>query len=825
MVPQFRLVLLGGAALEGPDGKLDGRVAQPRSLALLALLALAPGGAITREKLIGYLWPEVDRQQGRHLLSNSLYIARRALGDDTIIGSAELLQLNKARISVDALELADLLGRGDLESAARLYGGPLLDGFYLSGAPDFERWLDLQRERLERSFATALEQAGSGAEGAGDADGAVRHWTRLAALLPYDSRVATRLAAALQLSGNPAGALRVVTQHADRVRQDLGIEPDGGITRVAETLRASARTQPSTPVRLASHTRAAPRRAAAPEQSHARSEALPLRTYRRTAVWIPAAVLLIASAGVLYATRSTESAPPGVAVLPFTNLGEPANAWFADGIHEEILTQVSRISSLRVPSRMSVLAYREPRQDLRQIARDLDVQYVVDGGIRRDGNRVLITVQLLDARTDQHLWNEQYERELGDIFAVQSDIARRVAEALRARLSRSEQAMLGSVPTKSITSYDFYLQGRTYASRLRQDDHRTAIGLYHRAIAADPHFAAAHAALSSAYGTGVWLGFVPRDRLDSAFTAAHTAIELDPRLPAAHNALGLAYSSAERYPEAIAAMERAAELDPNGAGVRTNIGVLYQRMGRYDEAIRWYTQSLRLNAASATSYAATAYSYTALNMFAEARTAVENALSLAPDLFGPHHVGLRLAMASRDSAGVHRYLGLLSQHSGRDVRGLVAAAHGHLWLGEHTAARSLLERLYTMDSTAKWQVDARVLLAYAMMRTGDEREGRALLERYLAAYADSARRPAESWRPDDPRYSVAAAYAVLNRQPEAAAAARALSGGSLFLNNFVATDPMFANVRNTPAFRAVMEEQRAELQRMRSAVERARRRN
>jgi TolB-like protein/DNA-binding SARP family transcriptional activator len=825
MAPQFRLVLLGGAALEGPQGRLDGRVAQPRSLALLALLALAPGGAITREKLIGYLWPEVDRQQGRHLLSNALYIVRRALADDAIIGSAELLHLNTSRISGDVLDLTEALGRGDLEAAGQLYAGPLLDGFYLSDAPEFERWLDLQRERLERSYATALERVAIEKERSGDSSGAVTYWTPLAALLPYDSRVATRLASALQGSGNPAGALRVATQHAGRVRQDLGIEPDGEVTRIVESLRASlrpqappARASASTPGGSPSATTDVPA-----EVPTANIENAPVRRGPRRAVpWLAAAVLLMASAGVLYAWRSTEPTPPGVAVLPFTNLGEPANEWFADGVHEEILTQVSRISSLRVPSRMSVMAYREPRQDLRQIARDLDVQYVVDGGIRRDGNRVLITVQLLDARTDQHLWNEQYERELSDIFAVQSDIARRVAAALSARLSKYERAMLASAPTKSITAYDYYLQGRAYASRLRPDDHKTAIDLYYRAIAADPRFAAAHAALSSTYGGGVWLGYVPREKLDSAFVAARTAIELDPRLPAAHNALGIAYSSAERYPEAIAAMQRAAELDPNAGGVRTNIGVQYQRMGHYDEALRWYTQAIRLNAALAPTYIALAYSYTALSMFAEARTALEQAASLAPDLYGGHHVALRLGMASGDSSAVRKHASHLSEGGAGDLRRVVAAAHGYVWLGELSTARTLLQRVYAIDSTATWQVDVRVLLGYTNLRTGREREGRAMLERYLALYADSARRPLQTWRPDEPRYGIAAAYAVLNRPAEAAAALQSFGGGSLFLNNLVATDPMFAAVRTTTAFQAVLREQAAELRRMRSAAERLR---
>ncbi len=160
----FSLKLFGGASIEGPAGALTGRAAQRHRLALLALLASSGTGGVTRDKLTAYLWPEADEERGRHLLSNSLYMLRQALGEDAVIGAGDVVRLDAARVRCDVRDFEDALGRGELARAVGLYTGPFLDGFFLTDAPEFEHWATRERERLAAAYARALESLAEGAE-------------------------------------------------------------------------------------------------------------------------------------------------------------------------------------------------------------------------------------------------------------------------------------------------------------------------------------------------------------------------------------------------------------------------------------------------------------------------------------------------------------------------------------------------------------------------------------------------------------------------------------------------------------------------------------
>jgi DNA-binding SARP family transcriptional activator len=241
----FRLRLLGTPCVVGPgDQVLTGRATQRHRLGLLALLALAPDPGIHRDKVMTYLWPERDARRARNLLKQAIYVVRAALGPDAITASSDRVRLNTDRVGVDARDFDGAIARGDHACALALYRGPFLDGFFLSDAAEFERWMEGERDRLAGSHRRALEALAESAEGARDYRRAVELWRALAAQDPFDSRVAVRLAAALEADGNRVGALQFATAHARLVRQGFGVEPPAEVAALVERLRLGRAAEP-----------------------------------------------------------------------------------------------------------------------------------------------------------------------------------------------------------------------------------------------------------------------------------------------------------------------------------------------------------------------------------------------------------------------------------------------------------------------------------------------------------------------------------------------------------------------------------------------------
>jgi DNA-binding SARP family transcriptional activator/TolB-like protein len=239
------LKLLGGLALLGPDGSFTGQVSQRKRLALLALLAASPSQRASREKLVGYLWPESSGSSARHQLSSAVHVIKRALGKDVILAAGDDLQLNLQVIKVDLIDFEQALAQGEPVVAVGLYEGPFLDGFFLTEAPGFEHWADRERERLSRSYGAALERLAKEAEGAGELPRAVEWWKKKAAHEPYDSRVALALMRALNRAGNRAGALQHAEIHARLLEDGLQLEPDPDVMAMVEELRTGPAMEPA----------------------------------------------------------------------------------------------------------------------------------------------------------------------------------------------------------------------------------------------------------------------------------------------------------------------------------------------------------------------------------------------------------------------------------------------------------------------------------------------------------------------------------------------------------------------------------------------------
>jgi adenylate cyclase len=289
---------------------------------------------------------------------------------------------------------------------------------------------------------------------------------------------------------------------------------------------------------------------------------------------------------------------PSIAVLPFDNRsGDPEQEYFSDGITEDIITELSKISGVFVIARHSAFIFKGRSVSLKQVGRDLGVRYVLEGSVRKAGNRLRITAQLIDATTDHHLWAERYDRELEDIFAVQDEVAGSVAAALAVALKPEEHERIGRAPTENLEAYDIYLRTRTTLWPPTRENVLTARSAYRRITDIDPTFSGGHAGLSMTHSFAVIFGHSDRPAEDAAraLEAANTAIANDDRFAQAYSALGLAHCVAGRHEMAVAEALRAVELQPGDADAHTFLAIVQFLAGQAEGAYEAITTALRLD--------------------------------------------------------------------------------------------------------------------------------------------------------------------------------------------------------------------------------------
>src|SRR6266567_2223411 len=364
-------------------------------------------------------------------------------------------------------------------------------------------------------------------------------------------------------------------------------------------------------------------------------------------VWVGAIVLAVVGSGwwlVQQSLRTKNTLTPrqseaatnlvsqkSIAVLPFENLSrDPDNAYFADGIQDEILARLSKIADMKVISRTSTQKYKSAPNNLREIAKQLGVANILEGSVQKAADHVRVNVQLINALNDAHLWSDIYDRKLTDIFAVESDIAKTIADTLQAKLTGAEKQMISSRPTSDTAAYELYLKGRSLWGKRGGDNLRQAITFYEQAIARDPSYAPAYAGLAEAYLIlPVYTATAPGDVYPKAKAAALKALQLDDKLAEAHTALArvlfreldMAGSIAEfqraialnpnyatayqqygngplvalgRFDEAIAEGKRATELDPLSPVINADLGGSLRDARRYDEAIAQLRKTLEI---------------------------------------------------------------------------------------------------------------------------------------------------------------------------------------------------------------------------------------
>ncbi len=498
-----------------------------------------------------------------------------------------------------------------------------------------------------------------------------------------------------------------------------------------------------------------------------------------------------------------------IAVLPFVETDtDTTRQYFASGFTEEVLARLATVEDLKVISPTSVRQYTGTEKTAREIGRELGVGRILQGTVQRHLDRVRITVRLVDARTEEVIWADRYDRELADVFAIQSDIARRIVDTLKIELDPGATALLEVAPVRDLEAYDLYLKGRENFFQLNPQDNTRAIELFQRALRLDPTYAPGWAGLSEAFAYRVTLGEIAWR--DSAGRAALRAIDLDPDLPEAHVALGIVELYGPNPALAVREFRQAIELNPNHAFASLGLGVIESERGRIDEGLRWSERAARLEPTTALYAMQVGRGYWVLGEFSTAERWFERALDLQPDQGLAIAELARVALMRGDTARARVRLGELlrtarEQSSFSDEALLIA-----MDLGDLDRARALLadlpEEMLNRRGAER---------AYLDLKAGRRQRANAQLSATIRELRAVAPR-SEEW---NPWYGLARSYAV---RGDAQATAEAIDeayrrGWRLYHDARISV--VFDSVWPDSRVQEILERVRQDIERMRRRVE------
>ncbi|MCZ6863615.1 MAG: BTAD domain-containing putative transcriptional regulator [Alphaproteobacteria bacterium] len=551
----LHISLFGGFEARLGSGEvlpLKGRKTQ----ALVGYLALTPGKRHTRDELVALLWSDRGERQARSSLRQSLSELRKALGDgddSPLIAGRDAVSLDADAVDVDVAEFEHLIDDGTptaLERAVELYRGDLLDGIGVHD-PAFEDWLRDERGRLQERACEALSRL-LDHQAVGDTERAIATARRLLALDPLRETTHRALMRLYAGKGERTLALKQYQACHDVLAAELGLSPETETEELAAEIRTgAARTEEAVdPV--------SDRRAS-------RAEPLPLPD------------------------------KPSIAVLPFVNIsGDPEQEYFSDGVTEDIITELSRFRSLFVIAHNSSFTYKGRAAKVQDIGRELGVQYVVEGSVRKAGDRVRITAQFVEAESGNHLWAERYDRDLEDVFAVQDEVVQAIVSILPEKLGRAALAHASRKSTDNLTAYDYLLRGEWY-TRTDYGDPK-ALEMFEKAVEIDPQCARAYARLAVLHLYNVFRWGVPSEEsARKGLEYAELALGIDEDDASVQAIASLAYHLLGQHDRAKIHSENAIALNPNDVYVISRHAHLLAYLGDPAGGIEWMRKEQRLD--------------------------------------------------------------------------------------------------------------------------------------------------------------------------------------------------------------------------------------
>jgi tetratricopeptide (TPR) repeat protein len=459
------------------------------------------------------------------------------------------------------------------------------------------------------------------------------------------------------------------------------------------------------------------------------------------------------------------------------------------------------------------MPYKGTKKGLRQIGLELGASVILEGSVRRAGDKVRIVGQLIDARTDRHLWAETYDRGLSDVFAIQGDVARQIARELRIRLSPVVRKRLETPAVVRPEAYAAYLRGRESYYRYTAEDNERAVSLFQKALEIQPDYALAFAGLGDAFALRVLNFGYPPPWLDRAMESSQKAIELNPDLAEGYKALGLVYDAKGDLREALRTYEKALDLNPNYAPVLANIGSVNYSLGRFDEALRWQRNAAVLQPGVARTFSSVGLQYYQLRYDGQAALWLEKALSFQPKAIFPTVVLAFVdLMAGRTGAAREKLAGTLNA-SPENATALDAAGDVELVAGRYAEARNHYEK---MGAASAGGIPGNKL-AFAILRLGDDRTARKILERNIGEYLKRPDLDREGSGPDA-QYGLAESYLLLGKTSEALDRLEAAFRLG-YRDRWLTLDPLLEGIRKEPRFLNLLSKFEEQIASMRKRVE------
>jgi len=629
---RLRLQLLGGLRAYregGTDITSAGRKAQ----ALLAYLALNSMQQCARDRLATLLWGDRGEKQARQSLREAIHSLHKALDDQStaiLVSDGDRLTLNPEAIAVDVQAFERLSAantREALEQASALYAGDLLAGIDIR-SEGFEEWLAAERARLRDIAGGVLQRLTQIYVDSGEWDAAFRGAQQLLALDPLHEEGHRILMRLHDRTGRRTLALRQYRVCEETLRRELDAAPSPETVRLFSEIRARNRgmagyaeegevvaggesrprdQQPECAQRV---DRKLPAKAVAAPPELANDP--PVSSSRRPAAWMyaAAAVVIMAAIGVgvwraglapiLEASGPSAGAPAAprlsIIVLPFVNLGnDPDQEYFADGLTDNLTTDVSRIDGSFVIARSTAFTYKGKAADTREIGRELGVRYVLEGSVQRSANQIRVNAQLIDAETGSHLWAESFDRERGDLFAIEDEITKRIANTVNSQLINIE-ARRAERRSTSTDAMDYVMRGNALWAPTK-DAYRAQVTMYERALQLDNQLPAALTGLAGALAGGVLDEFsdAPKDDLRRADELVSKVLAVEPNYFPAHHVKGQILRAQKRFDEAIVEYEIVISLYPMAVSARSHLARAKVNNGQPAEAIPLLEQAMRIS--------------------------------------------------------------------------------------------------------------------------------------------------------------------------------------------------------------------------------------
>jgi serine/threonine protein kinase/Flp pilus assembly protein TadD len=507
-----------------------------------------------------------------------------------------------------------------------------------------------------------------------------------------------------------------------------------------------------------------------------------------------------------------------ITVLPFENLNSAGESdYFSDGITEDIITQLSKIGGLRVISFSSSILYKRSEKSIQTIGDELNVSHILHGKVRREGNEVKINATLTELKTYENIWAEIYAGDITDIFAIQSEVAEKIALALKIELTNREKESIDKKYTDNLSAYEYYLKGREYYYRYRKDDNDAAVQLFKQAVNFEPKFVLAHAGLADAYVQKTLRYGLRSSWLDSAIHESEYALRIDPALAEAHKALGLVYYTKSWFQKSLSENRKALKLNPNYDPAIANLGSIYLNLGELDQALFYLHKAQQLNPTNPSITMGLGTTYLILEQYTQSFDWLKSTMNLQAELKPSPIIPLMMIdiLLGDQNDALDKCQQILIEAT-EDAATLAAAGDIALQSGNPSLASEFYEKALAIDPKV-WNpltgINLYTSLGFLFWKMDQKEKAKELLDMSIKIDQLTIDQGSEWW---GVAYDMAAVKSILEINNEAVKWLQKAFDSGFRLNNWLQIDPLFENIREEHIFLEIIEKIETELASMKT---------